>query len=102
MATSTPQGTPSTVPSSRCQPLVSVSAQELVPAKITNAAITAQYQRVGDNNSPATMVNDAATAHLDGLAGGLQQAPLRRLVIGCGHGVVGGFVGEGLPGRRRP
>src|SRR5271166_4389741 len=61
VATSTPQGTPSMVPSSRCQPLVRVSPQELVPAKITNAAITAQYQRAGDTNSPVTMANDAAT-----------------------------------------
>src|SRR5947209_676257 len=48
------------VPSSRCHPLVRVSPQELVPAKITNVAITAQYQRDGDTNSPATMANDAA------------------------------------------
>src|SRR5271166_5207593 len=61
VATSTPQGTPSMVPSSRCQPLVRVSPQELVPAKITNAAITAQYQREGETNSPVTMANDAAT-----------------------------------------
>src|ERR1700751_3209247 len=49
------------VPSRRCQPLVRVSPQELVPAKITNAAITAQYQRDGDTSSPVTMANDAAT-----------------------------------------
>ena len=32
-----------------------------VPAKITNVAITAQYQRAGDTSSPVTMANDAAT-----------------------------------------
>src|SRR5579875_148924 len=57
-----PQGTPSAVPSSRCQPLVRVSPQVLVPAKITNAAITAQYQRAGETNSPTTIANAAATA----------------------------------------
>ena len=62
MATSTPQGTPSAVPKSRCHPLVSVSPQVLVPAKITKAAITAQYQRDGDTNSPTTIANEAATA----------------------------------------
>ena len=55
VATSTPLGTPSTVPSRRCQPLFSVSAHELVPAKITNAAITAQYQCDGEMASPTTM-----------------------------------------------
>src|SRR5579875_3034248 len=62
VATSTPQGTPSAVPRSRCHPLVRVSPQVLVPAKITNAAITAQYQRDGDTTSPTTIANEAATA----------------------------------------
>src|SRR6202167_2372967 len=62
VATSTPLGTPSTVPSNRCQPLSRVSAQELVPAKITNAAIAAQYQCDGDTVSPTTMASAAATA----------------------------------------
>src|ERR1700733_10982539 len=62
VATNTPLGTPSTVPSNRCQPLSRVSAQELVPAKITNAAIAAQYQCDGDTVSPTTMGSAAATA----------------------------------------
>ncbi len=60
VAASMPHGTPSAVPSIRCQPLVSVSPQELVPAKITNAAITAQNQRAGDTSSPVTIANAAA------------------------------------------
>ena len=51
VATSTPLGTPSTVPSSRCQLLSRVSAHELVPAKMTNAAIAAQYQWDGETRS---------------------------------------------------
>src|ERR1700761_2783359 len=62
VATSTPLGTPSIVPSNRCQPLSRVSAQELVPAKITNAAIAAQYQCDGDTVSPTTIASAAATA----------------------------------------
>src|ERR1700761_6637150 len=61
-ATSTPAGTPSAVPTKRAQPLVRVSFQVLVPAKITNAAITAQYQRDGETSSPITIASDAATA----------------------------------------
>ena len=86
VATSTPQGTPSMVPSSRCQPLVRVSPQELVPAKITNAAITAQNQRDGDTNSPIDDGQRRGDGHLDGLPGGLPQAAAPLLV----GGVVGG------------
>ena len=49
------------VPRTRSRPRVSRSPRLVVPAKTTNAAITAQYQREGENSSPPMMARLVAT-----------------------------------------
>jgi hypothetical protein len=56
-----PATTPAIVPMTRSRPRVSTSPRLEVPANTTNAAITAQYHRDGDNSSPPMMARLVAT-----------------------------------------
>lgn len=81
VATSTPAGTPTSVPSTRCQPLARVWPREVVPEKMTKVAITAHYHRADDNSSPATMAAEEATATW--MAWRVEGRARRRSEVGC-------------------